>query len=232
MEWVCVEPLRTRGTRRSHGPSTRSPQRPLSARSIGAIALDDDPHVRALDRDRRAPHARDAVHDGHFLGVRLVQLAQVAQDEPSAAIPSAGAASTCLGRSIPGEHERRGDPGSVNAEERRWAEAVAQEERMPRPELGDGLLEDLGTPGLPATVARCPIAVCTAETRFSCFSEPPPAATAESSRPVLVAIQGIPPSSSGTFSANAAPASWVQPTSGANPCTTAAGAVFGAAGHD
>ena len=40
---------------------------------------------------------------------------------------------------------------------------------------------------------------------------------------VLVAIQGIPPSASGTFSAYEASASCTQPTSGANPCTTAAG---------
>jgi hypothetical protein len=40
---------------------------------------------------------------------------------------------------------------------------------------------------------------------------------------VFVAIHGMPPSSSGTFSANAASASCVHPTSGAKPCTTAAG---------
>ncbi len=75
----------------------------------------------------------------------------------------------------------------------------------------------IGVSGLPATTGSRPTAVCTAET-----SVPLPGAMPRATgmvQSVLVATH----TTSGSASANAASASWAQPTSGEKPCTTAAG---------
>jgi hypothetical protein len=118
-----------------------------------------------------------------------------------------------LGPVDAGQHEHGLDARAGRAGDVR-VEAVADEQRVLRPEPRDGLLEDrrlrLARDGREAADGRV----------HGRDQRPVPGATPRDCgivQSVLVAIHGIPPSSSGSFKANAASARSFQPTSGANP---------------
>ena len=120
----------------------------------------------------------------------------------------------------PGEHERGRDAGAVGAEDV-GVEPVAEEERMLRPEPRDGLIEDrhlgLARDGREAADRG----VHGGDERAVSRRDAPRL------RDRPVGVGGDPGDAAlflGHFSAYAASASCVQPTSGAKPCTTAAGA--------
>ena len=94
---------------------------------VGAV----DPHRCGADRRHVALHDR--------LGVRLVQLAQVAEDERR---PRRGRSGEHVLRPVDtGENERRGDAGGLSPGDV-GVESVADEQRMPRPEACHRLIED------------------------------------------------------------------------------------------
>ena len=134
-----------------------------------AFAFGDDRAHPDPSTRTRAPRTVTTPSSHLRLGIRLVQLTQVAEDVGR--LRPAGAASTCLGRSMPVSTRADAMPA-------RFAPRMSVSSRSPRksgcraPKRATASSK-IGTSGLPATVASRPTAVCTAET-----SVPLPGATA------------------------------------------------------
>ncbi|CAN5253895.1 hypothetical protein BH09BAC2_BH09BAC2_00050 [soil metagenome] len=137
MERIRIESL---GNTESVDRPPRVPDRLGSrAQQVDRIAaFGEDSHIRTLDSHLGVSDGHDAVaHLGER--VRLVQLAQIAQDVGR--LRAGGRSEDVLGAVDARQHERRGNAGPIGAEDV-GVQPIAEEYRMPRAEARDRLVDD------------------------------------------------------------------------------------------